>query len=100
MLLRLPYGKATDEVESFAIEEFASARRHESYLWGKPAYICAELIAQAFAADGWSMQPGSQLDIGDLPAHTYREAGEARLQPCAEVAFGEPHCRSHPCAVD
>ena len=89
VLLRLPYGKATDEVESFAFEEFSPARRHEDYLWGNPAYLCAGLIAQAFAEAGWSLQPGSQLDIGDLPAHTYREAGEARLQPCAETAFGE-----------
>jgi type VI secretion system protein ImpC len=47
------------------------------------------LIAQEFAEAGWSMQPGSQLDLGDLPAHIYRDGGEARMRPCAEVAFGE-----------
>lgn len=89
VLLRLPYGKATDEVESFPFEEFSSARPHEEYLWGNPAYLCAELIAQSFASDGWSMELGRELDIGDLPAHTYHEEGEVKLQPCAEVAFGE-----------
>jgi type VI secretion system ImpC/EvpB family protein/type VI secretion system ImpB/VipA family protein len=89
VLLRLPYGKATDVVESFAFEEFTTARRHEDYLWGNPAYLCAGLIAQAFAETGWSLELGSQLDIGNLPAHIYHEDGEAKLQACAEVAFGE-----------
>ena len=89
VLLRMPYGKATAEVEGFAFEEFSQERRHEDYLWGNPAYVCAEIIAAAFAEDAWSMQLGSQLDIVDLPAYTYLEDGEKKLQPCAEVAFGE-----------
>ena len=89
VLLRLPYGEATDEVESFEFEEFTAVRRHEDYLWGNPAYLCAGLITQAFAEAGWSMQLASQLDIDDLPAHIYSDDGENKLQPCAEVAFGE-----------
>ena len=89
VLLRLPYGKATNVVDSFEFEEFVMERKHEDYLWGNPAYLCAELIAQSFAAEGWSMELESQIDIGDLPAHTYREEDEVKLQPCGEVAFGE-----------
>jgi len=89
VLLRLPYGKETDEVESFEFEEFSTTRHHEDYLWGNSAYLCAEMIAQAFAEDGWSMQLSSQVDIDDLPAYTYREDDEDKLQACAEVAFGE-----------
>lgn len=89
VLLRLPYGKETDEVDAFEFEEFSSTRNHEDYLWGNSAYLCAQLVAQAFAEDGWSMQLPSQTDIGDRPAYTYREDGEDKLQPCAEVAFGE-----------
>lgn len=89
VLLRLPYGKETDQLESFEFEEFSSTRHHEDYLWGNSAYLCAELITQVFTQDGWSMQLSSQVDINDLPAYTYCEDGEDKLQPCAEVAFGE-----------
>lgn len=89
VLLRLPYGKETDEVESFEFEEFQSARQHDDFLWGNSAYLCAEIIVQAFAQDGWSMELCSQVDIDDLPAYTYCEDDEHKLQPCAEVAFGE-----------
>ena len=89
VLLRLPYGKETDEVETFAFEEFANGRAHENYLWGNPAYFCAGLIAQAFAEEGWGLQLGSQYDIGSLPAHTYSEDDEVKLQPCGEITFSQ-----------
>lgn len=89
VLLRLPYGQETDSVETFEFEEFSSARNHDNYLWGNAAYLCAGLIARSFAEDGWSMELDSQTDIGDLPAHTYLEEDEHKLQPCGEVAFGE-----------
>jgi len=34
VLLRSPYGKSTDPIESFAFEELGAQREHESYLWG------------------------------------------------------------------
>ena len=89
ILLRLPYGKETDEVESFAFEEVLAGRQHEDFLWGNAAYLCAGLITQSFASDGWSFQPPSQIDIDDLPAFTFSDEGEVKLLPCAEVAFGE-----------
>lgn len=84
MLLRLPYGKASDPVESFPFEELA-LREHESYLWGNGALACALLIGRAFTARGWDMEPGDELDVEDLPAHTYDGDGEKCLQACAEV---------------
>ncbi|HJY77124.1 MAG TPA: type VI secretion system contractile sheath large subunit [Burkholderiales bacterium] len=86
MLLRLPYGKSVDPIESFPFEELAP-RRHESYLWGNGALACALLIGRAFAARGWDMEPGDELEVEDLPAHTYDEGGEKRMQPCAEAAL-------------
>ena len=88
VLLRLPYGKETDEVETFPFEEFSQTWQHEDYLWGNAAWLLAGLVAKAFAEEGASMQLGSQLDIEELPAHTFHAEGEDRLQPCAEVAFG------------
>jgi len=87
MLLRLPYGKSSDPVESFPFEELAPRREHGSYLWGNGALACALLIGRAFAASGWEMQPGDELEVEDLPAHIYDQDGERRLQPCAEAAL-------------
>jgi len=89
VLLRLPYGSATDEVDGFAFEEFTSAREHEWYLWGNPAFVCVRLLAEAFVERGWAMEPGDFLEVGDCPAHAVAEEGETRLQPCAEVILPE-----------
>jgi type VI secretion system protein ImpC len=89
VLLRLPYGKDTDRVEQFEFEELTPAHSHEAYLWGNPALACALLIGRSFSASGWAMQPGDQLDIGDLPAHTFEQDGEPQLQACAEVYVTE-----------
>lgn len=88
ILARLPYGADSDPVATFAFEEM-EPRAHESYLWGSPAYALTLLAGQAFMQSGWDMELGAGLDIADLPSHTYREDGEARQQPCAEVALGE-----------
>lgn len=89
MLLRLPYGKASDPIEAFAFEELAHGRSHEGYLWGNGALACALLIGRAYAERGWDMEPGDELEVDDLPAHTYEDDGEKRMQPCAEAPLGE-----------
>jgi type VI secretion system protein ImpC len=88
-LLRLPYGKETAPVESFAFEEFGPAPEHESYLWGNPAFACAYLLGEAFRRAGWDMQPGLVQEIDDLPLHVHKEDGESRVKPCAEVLMTE-----------
>jgi type VI secretion system protein ImpC len=75
-LLRLPYGKATDAIESFPFEEMPTSD-HAAYLWGNPAFACAYLIASGT----------HRLD--GLPLHVYREDGEMVSQPCAEVWLTE-----------
>jgi type VI secretion system protein ImpC len=89
MLLRLPYGKATDSIEQFDFEELGTSREHESYLWGNGAFACALLIGRSFTSRGWDMEPGDELDVEDLPAHTFDDDGEKRLQPCAETNLND-----------
>ena len=89
MLLRLPYGKSGDPVEAFAFEELSPQRSHESYLWGNGALACAQLIGRAFASRGWDLEPGDELEVEDLPAHTYDDDGEKRLQAGAEATLSE-----------
>lgn len=88
ILGRLPYGRDTDEVQSFEFEEFESPR-HEDFLWLNPALSCARLLAQSFTENGWQMSPDDNTDIGGLPAFTYSEDGEKKMLPCAELLLPE-----------
>jgi type VI secretion system protein ImpC len=89
VLLRLPYGSRTDPVAQFEFEELAGGWGHDSYLWGNPALACALLIGRSFMARGWAFEPGDELDIADLPAHTLERDGERALQACAETYLTE-----------
>ncbi len=84
-LLRLPYGRHTDPIESFDFEEMPGAPQHQWYLWGNPAFACTYLLARAFLNWGWDMRPGMVQEITDLPAHFYQEEGETQMKPCAEM---------------
>ncbi len=89
LLLRLPYGKGSDQVAAFAFEEFAGAPVHEEFLWGNPGLAVALLIARAFSTRGWQFEPGDEREIGDLPAYTFMRDGEKELQACAEQYLGD-----------
>jgi type VI secretion system protein ImpC len=88
-LLRLPYGKNTDETETFAFEEMPEASEHERYLWGNPAIACAYLLGESFSRYGWELRPGVLRDIDGLPLHVYESDGEKHLKPCAEILLTE-----------
>ncbi len=80
-LLRLPYGRASDAIDSFAFEELASsAPAPGELLWGEGALAAA--LVRARAADD------DALDIADLPAVTYISGAEPQLQCCAEELIG------------
>jgi type VI secretion system protein ImpC len=88
-LLRLPYGKDTSPVEEFDFEEMPEGSNHDGYLWGNPAVACAYLLAESFRRRGWDFHAGAVREITDLPLHVYREGGESRIKPCAEVLLDE-----------
>jgi type VI secretion system protein ImpC len=88
-LLRLPYGKKTLLLESFAFEEFPDAPVHEDYLWGNPAFAVALLLAQSFTEAGWEMRSGTVTEIDRLPLHVYVNDGESDSKPCAEILITE-----------
>jgi type VI secretion system protein ImpC len=84
-LLRLPYSAGTDPVETFDFEEAGSPLDHETFLWGNPGFACALLLGQAFSSSGWQLRPGDQLVINNLPLYLFKDGGESKLLPCAEV---------------
>ncbi|MBS1859912.1 MAG: type VI secretion system contractile sheath large subunit [Acidobacteria bacterium] len=87
-LLRLPYGKDTSPVESFPFEEMPVSE-HACYLWGNPAFFCAQLIGQSFLVYRWDLAKRLVRRIDGLPIHVYREDGEPTAKPCAEVLMSE-----------
>jgi len=90
VLARLPYGKRTDEIDSFEFEEVAGDPAPDAFLWGNPSFVCARLIALAFTQRGWSFSPGDVQDFGDLPSFVYKDSdGESQQWPCAEVYLPE-----------
>jgi type VI secretion system protein ImpC len=89
ILLRLPYGKATDAVDVFPFEEMAPGFAHESCLWGHGALACAQLIGQTFMEQGWAMRLGERLDVEDLPAYIVERDGDKHLLACAEANLSE-----------
>lgn len=82
VLLRLPYGRKTDPIESFGFEEATDS--HESLLWGSAALACAQAIALAFIEQADALRLDGAVDIDDLPAYVRVRDGEKQLQPCAE----------------
>jgi type VI secretion system protein ImpC len=84
-LLRLPYGSATEPLESFRFEEMPGTPAHQDYLWGNPAFACACLLGETFSRQRWQLNPGSRRELSSLPLHVYEEGGESRLRPCVEL---------------
>ncbi len=87
-LLRLPYGSQTTPIERFAFEEMP-VHEHAASLWGNAAFACLCLLGQSFSRFGWDMRAGASREIDGLPLHVYKEEGESRIQPCAEVLMTE-----------
>ncbi len=89
ILLRMPYGKNSDETETFAFEEMPNPPEHERYLWGNPALAVACLLGESFNRYGWQMRAGALRDVDGLPLHLYEADGEKKLKPCAEILMTE-----------
>jgi type VI secretion system protein ImpC len=84
-LLRLPYGKDAQPIESFDFEELVAESVHGDFLWGNPALALAELLGRSFNEDGWRLRPGSNTLIEELPLYIDHRGDEPEATPCAEV---------------
>jgi type VI secretion system ImpB/VipA family protein len=89
-LLRLPYGKRTEPIDSFAFEEFTRQSGLSGMLWGHPALLVANLLAETWSRDSKAMKIGGIATVDDLPVYVYHDAdGEQIALPCAERMFNE-----------
>lgn len=87
LLARVPYGAKSEPTETFSFEELSASPEHDFYLWTNPAFACAVLLAESFRASGWEMERGFAQDIENLPMHFYKENGENKAKPCAEIVM-------------
>jgi type VI secretion system protein ImpC len=90
ILMRLPYGKETKQVEAFDYEEQVGGTDHSKYLWGNAAFGLAARLTNSFSKYGWcaairGVEGGGLVD--GLPAHTFRtDEGDVALKCPTEVA--------------
>jgi type VI secretion system protein ImpC len=90
ILMRLPYGKDTKQIDAFDYEESVDGSDHSKYLWGNAAFGLAARLTSSFAKFGWCASirgvEGGGLVEG-LPAHTFRtDEGDVALKCPTEVA--------------
>jgi type VI secretion system protein ImpC len=91
ILMRLPYGKDTKQVDAFDYEEAVDGSDHSKYLWGNAAYALGARLTNSFAKYGWcasirGVEGGGLVD--GLPAHTFRtDEGDVALKCPTEVAI-------------
>ncbi len=84
-LLRQPYGKAGDPIETFPFEELPGEPAHEAFLWGHSAVLCACAAIDAIQAGDVELEGFTGGEIEDLPVHRFNDDGESTVKPYAEA---------------
>ena len=91
ILMRLPYGKDTKQIDAFDYEEAVDGSDHSKYLWGNAAYGLAARLTNSFSKYGWcasirGVEGGGVVE--GMPAHTFRtDEGDVALKCPTEVAI-------------
>ncbi len=85
-MLRWPYGKKTEPIESFKLEEFTPKSGLSGMLWGNSAFLAGLMIGQTYRDQGLSaMKLGSVLTVDDIPFYYFNDAhGDQIALPCTE----------------
>lgn len=84
-MMRQPYGKAGDPIESFPFEELSGEPQHESFLWGPSAVLCACAAIDAIQAGDPDLDEFTGGEISELPVHKSTNDGEVVVKPYAEA---------------
>jgi hypothetical protein len=94
-LLRLPYGRGMDAVRDFAFEE-NPAGEPPQFLWGRPGWWVAALVASSVARTGWGVDLAGREAAESLEALPVREMTRRHGEPIQiplEGDLGEPAAR-------
>lgn len=91
MLMRLPYGKATDPVDGFDFEEDVDGSDSSKYLWGSASFALGQRITNAFSLHKWcaairGAEGGGMVE--GLPLHKFRtDEGDIATKCPTEVSI-------------
>jgi type VI secretion system protein ImpC len=91
MLMRLPYGKATEPVDGFDFEEDVDGTNSNKYLWGSAAFALGQRITNAFSLHKWcaairGAEGGGMVE--GLPLHKFRtDEGDIATKVPTEVSI-------------
>ncbi len=90
-MLRWPYGKKTESIDSFAYEEFSTRAGLSSMLWGNGAIAVACSLARSFVQNGLTgMKLTDCLTLEDIPFYYYSDQyGDQVALPCTERLIQE-----------
>jgi len=69
VLLRLPYGADTDQIERFEYNEYVDPSKIDDYLWGNPAFCVASAMARASISE---ISPAQAAKLANIPLHVYK----------------------------
>jgi len=83
-LTRMPYGKKTSPIDSFAYEELPQEGKHPYYLWSCGAWLVSLLIAKNYAISG-ELNIQQLQEIEKLPLHVFEGEDGSCVTPCAEI---------------
>ncbi|WP_347986810.1 type VI secretion system contractile sheath large subunit [Methylomonas sp. AM2-LC] len=84
-LIRMPYGAKREPVESFVLEEAGVVPNTQELLWANPAFLCARLLVRT--SGGQANNDAAYFQ--DIPAFSYPQDGEQRLQAGTETVLTE-----------
>ena len=91
VLMRLPYGPKTVQVEGMSFFEDVDGTDHARYLWANPSWVLGERITSAFSKHGWTaairgVEGGGKVE--GLPTHTFlTDEGDIALKCPTEIAI-------------
>ena len=88
-LVRLPYGKSSDSIETFDFEEHPELASLQQLTWANPCFAVIYLLALNYRRLGWAMDAPLELDITGLPFYLYQTDGDKKTAPCAETTLTE-----------
>ena len=84
-LLRLPYGRKRDPIETFEFDECPALPAPDQLLWGNSALLCARALIRAKTGSS-SM---AAMSFADTASFAFDSSGEQCLQPGTETVLTE-----------
>lgn len=90
-MLRWPYGKKTEPIDSFAFDEFTPQTGLKGMLWANGCFLVGLLLGKTYSEQGLAgMQLGSATVLDDVPFFYYTDENDDQIAlPCTERWISE-----------